>query len=42
LILGLALLVLSICKEGPAANLLFGNPVDLWLGNISFSLYLSH
>ena len=41
-VFGLALLVLALCKEGRVANLLFGNPVALWLGNISFSLYLSH
>jgi peptidoglycan/LPS O-acetylase OafA/YrhL len=41
-VFGLSLLVLSLCKEGPVANLIFGNPVALWLGNISFSLYLSH
>lgn len=41
-VFGLALLILALCKEGPVANLLFGNPVALWLGNISFSLYLSH
>lgn len=41
-VFGLGLLVLSLCKEGPLANLLFGNPLALWLGNISFSLYLSH
>jgi peptidoglycan/LPS O-acetylase OafA/YrhL len=41
-VFGLGLLVLSLCKEGPVANLLFGNPLALWLGNISFSLYLSH
>ena len=39
---GLGLLVLALCKEGPVANTIFGNPVALWLGNISFSLYLSH
>lgn len=39
---GLGLLVLALCKKGALANLLFGNPVALWLGNISFSLYLSH
>jgi peptidoglycan/LPS O-acetylase OafA/YrhL len=41
-VFGLGLLVLSLCKEGPVANLIFGNPVALWLGNLSFSLYLSH
>ena len=41
-VFGLGLLVLSLCKEGPVANLIFGNPIALWLGNISFSLYLSH
>ena len=41
-VFGLGLLVLSLCKEGPVANFIFGNPMALWLGNISFSLYLSH
>ena len=41
-VFGLGLLVLALCKEGRVANLLFGNRVALWLGNISFSLYLSH
>jgi peptidoglycan/LPS O-acetylase OafA/YrhL len=41
-VFGLGLLVYSLCKEGPVAQAIFGNPVALWLGNISFSLYLSH
>lgn len=41
-VFGLGLLVLSLCNAGPVANLVFGNPIALWLGNISFSLYLSH
>lgn len=41
-VFGLGLLVLALCRESPLANLLFGNRLALWLGNISFSLYLSH
>ncbi|HEX8885960.1 MAG TPA: acyltransferase, partial [Noviherbaspirillum sp.] len=41
-VFGLGLLVYSLCKEGPVAHAIFGNPLALWLGNISFSLYLSH
>jgi peptidoglycan/LPS O-acetylase OafA/YrhL len=41
-VFGLGLLVYSLCKEGPVAQTIFGNPVAIWLGNISFSLYLSH
>lgn len=41
-VFGLGLLVLALCMQSRLADLLFGNPVVLWLGNISFSLYLSH
>lgn len=41
-VFGLGLLVLALCKESRIANLLFGNATALWLGNISFSLYLCH
>lgn len=41
-IFGLGLLVMSLCRQGGFADILFGNRVALWLGNISFSLYLSH
>ena len=41
-VFGLGLLVFCLCKESLFANLFFGNPIALWLGNISFSLYLCH
>lgn len=31
-----------LCRQSCLADLLFSNLVALWLGNISFSLYLSH
>lgn len=41
-VFGLALLIRALAAPGAAGNLLFGNPVSVWLGKISFSLYLSH
>lgn len=41
-IFGMALLVKSLAQPTRAGDLLFGNPTFVWLGKISFSLYLSH
>jgi peptidoglycan/LPS O-acetylase OafA/YrhL len=39
-VFGPGLLVLALCREGPNSNLLFGIAVVLWMGNITFSLYI--
>jgi peptidoglycan/LPS O-acetylase OafA/YrhL len=41
-VFGMGFIVLALCMDGPLGNLLFANKVALWLGNLSFSLYLSH
>ena len=41
-VFGLGLLVMSLCRQSRFSDILFGNAVAIWLGNISFSLYLSH
>ena len=37
-----AVLIFGLYREGPVARWLFGNPVAVFLGNISYALYLSH
>ena len=39
---GLALLIRSLVNPGKIALIIFANPVVMWLGKISFSLYLVH
>jgi peptidoglycan/LPS O-acetylase OafA/YrhL len=40
--LGFALLVQSLAQPSKLANFIFANRLSIWLGNISFALYLSH
>lgn len=37
-----AALIFGLCREGPIARWLVGNPVAVFLGRISYALYLSH
>jgi peptidoglycan/LPS O-acetylase OafA/YrhL len=37
-----AVLIFGLYREGPVARWLVGNPVAVFLGNISYALYLSH
>jgi peptidoglycan/LPS O-acetylase OafA/YrhL len=37
-----AVLIFGLYREGPLGHWLFGNPVAVFLGNISYALYLSH
>ena len=39
---GLALLIRSLINPGKMALMIFANPVVMWLGKISFALYLVH
>ena len=41
-VFGLALIVTSICTENSIAKIALGNPITVLLGELSFSLYLSH
>lgn len=41
-VFGLALIVFGLCTEAGARNPIFTNAPAVWLGEISFSLYLSH
>jgi len=37
-----ALLIFGLYREGPVGHWLVGNPASVFLGNISYALYLSH
>jgi peptidoglycan/LPS O-acetylase OafA/YrhL len=41
-VFGLALLIFSLSTESGLKDRVFSNKLAVWLGNISFSLYLSH